>query len=297
MATRARFHVLIGSDGSGPARAAVLTATMFPWPAGAAGHAVIARRAFLGGGGADWPAGVWEALDQSLERLARETRQAMARRWPDADVVVVDQSPVDAILARARALRADVVVVGSRGHGMLGRLLLGSVSQGVVRRADVPILVVKGRPGPVGRLVVGLDGSPNARRAVRFVSRLRPPAGARATVVAAREPARTPSLGMMPAGVRAAVRRQAAALARATRRRVQRDVDAAVATLRGAGWRADGRLVEGVPLTELLAEVRRAGAGVLVLGARGTGGVERLLLGSVAEGALSRCPVSVLIVR
>jgi nucleotide-binding universal stress UspA family protein len=36
---------------------------------------------------------------------------------------------------------------------------------------------------------------------------------------------------------------------------------------------------------------------VLVIGARGTGGVERLLLGSVAEGAVARAPMSVLVVR
>ena len=36
---------------------------------------------------------------------------------------------------------------------------------------------------------------------------------------------------------------------------------------------------------------------VLVIGARGTGGIERLLLGSVAEGAMARAPMSVLVVR
>jgi nucleotide-binding universal stress UspA family protein len=34
-----------------------------------------------------------------------------------------------------------------------------------------------------------------------------------------------------------------------------------------------------------------------VIGARGVGGVERLLMGSVAEGALDRCPVTVVVVR
>jgi nucleotide-binding universal stress UspA family protein len=53
----------------------------------------------------------------------------------------------------------------------------------------------------------------------------------------------------------------------------------------------------GVPLGELLAATHATRADVLVLGARGVGGLERLLLGSVAEGALSRSPVSVLIVR
>jgi len=53
----------------------------------------------------------------------------------------------------------------------------------------------------------------------------------------------------------------------------------------------------GAPLAELLAAVGAARASLLVVGARGAGGVARLLLGSTAEGALARCPVPVLIVR
>jgi nucleotide-binding universal stress UspA family protein len=51
----------------------------------------------------------------------------------------------------------------------------------------------------------------------------------------------------------------------------------------------------GRPLEELLAASRDAD--ILVVGARGIGTVERLLLGSVAEGALTHAPVPVLVVR
>jgi nucleotide-binding universal stress UspA family protein len=53
----------------------------------------------------------------------------------------------------------------------------------------------------------------------------------------------------------------------------------------------------GQPLAELLAGVAAARADALVLGARGTGGVERLLLGSVVEGALGEATVPLLVVR
>jgi nucleotide-binding universal stress UspA family protein len=54
---------------------------------------------------------------------------------------------------------------------------------------------------------------------------------------------------------------------------------------------------EGVPLAELLQEVAASRADLLVVGARGTGGLARLLLGSVAEGVLDRSPVPVLLVK
>jgi nucleotide-binding universal stress UspA family protein len=54
---------------------------------------------------------------------------------------------------------------------------------------------------------------------------------------------------------------------------------------------------EGVPLVDLLHEAAGFRADLLVVGARGTGGLARLLLGSVAEGALDRSPGPVLLVK
>jgi nucleotide-binding universal stress UspA family protein len=54
---------------------------------------------------------------------------------------------------------------------------------------------------------------------------------------------------------------------------------------------------EGVPLPELLQEAAASRADLVVVGARGTGGLARLLLGSVAEGVLDHSPVPVLLVK
>ena len=75
------------------------------------------------------------------------------------------------------------------------------------------------------------------------------------------------------------------------------DVERAAQRLRRSGWRVRGEVRSGVPLSELLAAIRAARADLLVLGARGVGGVERFLLGSVADAATKRSPISVLIVR
>ena len=51
-------------------------------------------------------------------------------------------SPVDAIAATAASSGAELVVAGSRGRGYFGRLLLGSVSEGLMHRLDRPLLIV-----------------------------------------------------------------------------------------------------------------------------------------------------------
>jgi nucleotide-binding universal stress UspA family protein len=290
---RREFPIVIATDGSAGARAATATASGFPWPVRTTAHAVIARRT-------RWAAGrpryVLEAFDRHLEQVAAGARRLLARRWAGADVAIRDASPVDAILGEARRRGARVVVVGSRGHGLVGRLVLGSVSRSVVRRAACPVLVVR-RRRETRSVVVGFDGSAHARRAVRFLASLRPTGGARALVVQVVEPTVVRTSALLPRQIRSWIAREATTLNAEQIRAAKRQVQAIAPRLERAGWRVRTLVVSDTPGRGLLRAVRAAGADLLVIGARGVGGIERLLLGSVAEEALSRLPVNVLLVR
>ena len=84
-----------------------------------------------------------------------------------ADARLLTGSPVDQILCAAEETDADLVVVGRRGLGGVKRLLMGSVSEGVVHRARCPVLVVcgDGEVWPPARVVISDDGSEDARKA------------------------------------------------------------------------------------------------------------------------------------
>ncbi|MGH7393502.1 MAG: universal stress protein, partial [Candidatus Rokuibacteriota bacterium] len=190
MAKGKEFRVVVATDGSPVARAAVAAAVDFPWPATSRASGVLARAPLPGT--AAMTATVWAAIGQNLERVAAEARRTLRRRWPDAEVAVLDTPPADAILAEARG--AQAIVIGSRGHGIVGRLLLGSVSRQVVRSAPCSTLVVKGRTRAFRHFVVGVDGSANSRRAAAFVASLDRGRGARVTLVAVVEPVRLGSM-------------------------------------------------------------------------------------------------------
>jgi nucleotide-binding universal stress UspA family protein len=76
-----------------------------------------------------------------LHGLARDQESAGLA----ATALVVQGYPVEKILSEAAKLGADLIVIGSHGHGMLHHLLVGSVTEGVLKKARCPVLVVPAR--------------------------------------------------------------------------------------------------------------------------------------------------------
>jgi nucleotide-binding universal stress UspA family protein len=75
---------------------------------------------------------------QKLDELLATVRADV----PASTSVLREGSPLHSLLDYVSESHADFVVIGSHGHGMLASLLLGSVAEGMVRKAAVPTLVV-----------------------------------------------------------------------------------------------------------------------------------------------------------
>lgn len=111
-------------------------------------------------------------IKRELESQGREIldAQVAAVRELGGDVTeahLAEGRNVDAILRVAQSVEAEMIVMGRRGLGKIKRLLLGSVAEGVVRRAQRPVLVMRGGDAswPPARLVIADDDSEPARRA------------------------------------------------------------------------------------------------------------------------------------
>jgi nucleotide-binding universal stress UspA family protein len=78
------------------------------------------------------------AASKAMDALVLEARAA----GTTAEAVVREGDPATVLLAVARELGADMIVVGTRGLGAAARVLLGSVSSRVVAEASVPVTVV-----------------------------------------------------------------------------------------------------------------------------------------------------------
>jgi len=75
--------------------------------------------------------------------LAGARLKAQAKGAPLVATEVGSGDPAEAIIDLAKSRSADLIVIGSRGHGRLAGLLLGSVAQKVVAHAVCPVLVVR----------------------------------------------------------------------------------------------------------------------------------------------------------
>lgn len=79
---------------------------------------------------------------EKLETLLGKVQSVL----PDATCQIAEGSPLHSLLDYVKETNADFVVLGSHGHGMIASLLLGSVAEGMVRKATVPTLIVPAAP-------------------------------------------------------------------------------------------------------------------------------------------------------
>jgi nucleotide-binding universal stress UspA family protein len=152
-APRAIRSLTVALDGSDHARAALRFVTGLPWPAGTAVHLVAVVEPLRYPSSA--PGMLAPQLTAALREDEAERRRALedvlaaaAAEVPPALVTTTATlvgAPALSILAEAEKHGSDLLVVGARGLGAVKRLVLGSVSESVLRHAACPVLVVRPR--------------------------------------------------------------------------------------------------------------------------------------------------------
>jgi nucleotide-binding universal stress UspA family protein len=253
-------------------------------------------------------AAVAQSQSQAARALeaARETaeggRELLGAAFPTWEVraEAVAGSPAWAVIEKAERWPADLVVVGTHGRSALGRLLLGSVSAKVAADARKSVRVARCpenkfvADAPI-RLLVGYDGSPSAREAVRAVARRRWPAGSMARVVAVSEyPAASSVVGLIPGAAATLTGREQEMFVR-----LREEVEAAQEDLGAvAGLHVSGEVLRGDARRVLVEEAERTQADCVFVGSRGLGGpFERFVLGSVSDALVKNAPCTVEVVR
>jgi nucleotide-binding universal stress UspA family protein len=289
MSTVAGAAVVVGADGSTCSLAAIRTAAAeavergrplriahaFIWPA----LGVAVGPATTGG-----PSDM--GMRSTAERILTEaiTEAEKAAPGVHATAALVDGAPAPVLLGESR--NAVLLVIGDRGLGGFGSMMLGSVALHTTAHAACPVMVVRGQERATGPVVVGVDGSAGSAAAVGF-----------AIEEAAR---RKTSLTAIHAWDAFDSRSQKDALPLVYEPGALKDEEIRVLSESLAGWPQRypevailQELVHGQPSAALIE--RSQSAQLLVTGSRGRGGFTGLLLGSVSQTVLHHagCPVAV----
>jgi nucleotide-binding universal stress UspA family protein len=246
-----------------------------------------------------------EALAQT-EHLAEEyleqVRAQLAADGLTVHSLVARGDPATEVLAAARDVQARLIVMATHGRSGLGRWMIGSVADRVVRAATVPVLLVPARAlaqqlrTVYARLLVPLDGSPLSESAL-------PHAVALARLFSARLDLLTvvPRPGHYIESEtelwRAAERGDPALLIAAVRAAREHYLAEQSARLQQDGLDAVPVIAEGEVAETILQMAQERHADCIVMATHGRSGLARWVLGSVAAKVLSAASIPVLLVR
>jgi nucleotide-binding universal stress UspA family protein len=207
----------------------------------------------------------------------------------DRRVLLDEGDPASSLVSRSEG--AEILVVGSRGRGRLAGLVLGSVSQRCIDHAVCPVAVVPpdSSEGTRGRVIVGIDGSDAAARALRWAYEEAARRRVHLEVVHAFDFVTVVS----PFGPTVAVERDE--LEKAAHELLEDAVATVAANCdvrpRSVRLRASGNAAAAALLEQA------DDADLLVVGSRGRGAFRTVLAGSVAQQCARRSPCPVVVVR
>jgi nucleotide-binding universal stress UspA family protein len=203
--------------------------------------------------------------------------------------------PVQEVLRVADRMKADLIVMGAKGHSDLRIALLGSVSQGIAHSTTRPLLVARPGTNAVRKVVLGYYGGVTGKKALTLLDRLHVPDQAEVVLVTAVEPME------MPVGAPPALRRKAFAaqgeIEGRLRADAERSLEALAEELKAEGHRVTGEVVSGKAAPAIDEAARRHDADLVVVGSRRPAVGGEYAQGSTAEKLVRHAHTSVLVVR
>lgn len=206
--------------------------------------------------------------------------------------------PATDLINKADEWKADLVVVGSRGRSALGRFILGSVSKKVVTDSHHSVRVARGatekNDSKPPRVMIGVDGSPEAEHAVREVGMRVWPKGTAVRIIAVDDGTSPKRIARVLPTVAAMIKNGNGKASGAS----SMMVEWAERELRAIGLEVSVAIEKGDPQRVLIEEARKWEADSIFVGSRKFDGTfERFWLGSVSTALVTKAHSSVEVVR
>jgi len=236
---------------------------------------------------------------EEAEALAKKAGQQIRLSFPNWYVRYEAQadSPAWALIRTADQWKPDLIVMGAQGHALFGgRLILGSISQRVLYEASCSVRIArssrKDRDEAI-RILIGVDNSTDSSAAVDAVCSRKWPRGSEVGLIAVVDTV----MPITPNPAEPSVVKWIEVGNEESWDQVRQFFEPYATRLRAVGLHSEVLIRRGNPADQILNEAHTWGADCIFLGARGTRGIDRLLLGSVSSAVSARAHCSVEVVR
>jgi nucleotide-binding universal stress UspA family protein len=288
------MKVLLAID-SFPASHVVETAAARPWPSGTVFcvMSVVDMRHWKG-----LPALIEDATREA-ETVVNHAIQKLSESGHRAFAEIPQGSPKAVISDFAKQWNADLVMVGSHGHGAATRFLLGSTAQGVLHALPCTVEIVRARPASSSaamKILLCTDGSKCSAKAVTLVANRPWPAGSEIRILSV-VPLVVADAPSFVSSLRVPTPTSVDEITELGRGHAQQAIAEARSILSSTSLVVSDAAPPGEPRASILEEALQWGADLIVLGSHGRHGWEHFLLGSVAESVALYATCSVEVAR
>lgn len=238
-----------------------------------------------------------ENMEQEATLYLDERKRELRALGYRVRTLVAEGEAASVICDLAEAHQVDMIAMSTHGRSGVSRWALGSVADHVVRVASKPVMLVRGTIAPpsherLQRILLPLDGSPEAEKAVVHAGQIARMSGATVLLMRAIHLQTEPEHRGRLAGMerRNALRRQRGRMAQEYLARVQQ-------SLAAQGVSTEIHVVQQPPAHAILTTAKREAVNLVIMRTHGRSGLRRLVYGSVANRILRSLPCPLILLR
>ncbi|MFQ5993034.1 MAG: universal stress protein [Nitrospiraceae bacterium] len=232
------------------------------------------------------------AIEQAMKEEGQQTldrlRALLPANLPSVSARLETGSPAEVILSQADAMKADLIVLGSRGLGQIQEWALGSVSHRITAHATCATWVVKAPLPQLQHVLTPVDSPEDAEAVVAFFAKKPLRQTVTVTVlhvVPFMEPVRRVGI-FMPEEFRKELVVQG-----------EKCANEVAARLSKLGYSTKSIAVVGLPSVAILEKASAVNADLIAMRSHSRGAISRFFIGSVSHAVLHQAKCSVLLIR
>ena len=240
-----------------------------------------------------------ESDREKANSYLRSRQERLGLEAIETSVTASGNGEAEGILSEAEGWNADLIAMSTHGRSGAMRWVFGSVADKVIHATTRPLLLVRSRPEEptpeevqIDRVLVPLDGSGLSLGVLPYVEGIAKALGATLVLFSAVAPPQTYTgveIGAMPVPTADLIDEMMA--------QSQESLTGVAKEIEERGVKTRSMVTTGFPVSEIVRAAQEVEAGLIAVATHGRSGVNRWIMGSVADGVVRRSALPCLIVR